>query len=208
MVKALPQKAPRTRDKEAKIAAITEATLSLIEEKGYDNVTSRDIAGAAGVSNGLVFKYFPGGKPAIARALSLRMMREIVELHMPGSADFDDFPGYLRSTFPRVLAYGKKNSRIFSAITIASLVDEEVFEGIEETDDYDENALPSYFSRFPAIGADRIRRQPELITQWLEITNAVILHHLLYPSAFTIDEKLIDTLVFISLKLWDCEDTT
>ncbi|WP_255334536.1 TetR/AcrR family transcriptional regulator [Methanosarcina sp. KYL-1] len=31
----------------------------LIEIKGYENVTIRDIAEAAGVSIGLIYKYFP-----------------------------------------------------------------------------------------------------------------------------------------------------
>jgi AcrR family transcriptional regulator len=206
MAKVPQPKAVRTRDKDAKIASIMAATLRLIERDGYENVTSRDIAGESGVSNGLVFKYFPGGKPAIVRALSLKIMREILELHMPVEADFDDFPGFLRATFSRVVAYGKKNRRIFTAITIASLTDKEVFEDIEETADYDETALPSFFSQFREIGTGRIRQQPEFVGQWLEVTNAVILHHLMYPSAFATDENLVDVLVNISLKLWDCDE--
>ncbi|MCQ1534962.1 helix-turn-helix transcriptional regulator [Methanosarcina sp. KYL-1] len=47
------------RDRKAKIISIQEATCMLIEIKGYENVTIRDIAEAAGVSIGLIYKYFP-----------------------------------------------------------------------------------------------------------------------------------------------------
>ena len=48
------------RDKEAKICSIVDATRTLIETAGYDEVTIRDIAASAGVSVGLIYKYFPG----------------------------------------------------------------------------------------------------------------------------------------------------
>lgn len=206
MVQVPQPKAVRTRDKKAKIVRIMDATLRLIEKNGYDQVTSREIAKEADVSNGLVFKYFPRGKPAIVRAIGLRLSRDVLGLLMPGAVDFEDFPGSIRVIISRIIAYERNNDRILTAISIASLTDKTVFEGIEEAIDYDETALPAYFSRFKGMNITRIERQPDLVTQWLEIVNAVILHHLLYPSAFATDEKLIDALVKISLKLWDYED--
>ena len=49
------------RNKEVKIIFIQDATCMLIETKGYEKVTIRDIAEAAGVSIGLIYKYFPEG---------------------------------------------------------------------------------------------------------------------------------------------------
>ena len=198
------QKKARTRDKEGKITGIIEATASLIEANGYSNVTTRDIARAAGVSNGLVFKYFPGGKPEIVKEIvSRKFVLDILKIYMPDSAEFSDFQGYLRKALYDSIGYARKHHEIYTALTIASLSDKKFFNGIEDTIIIDDTAMKTFIGKFKGINLDGRKNLQEFTTQWLEVINAMIMHHLFYPSAFETDEKLVDMLVEISVKLWD-----
>jgi len=58
------------RDKPAKIRKIVSTTKKLVSERGYSAVTTHHIAEEAGVSVGLVYKYFPGGKPITVKIFS------------------------------------------------------------------------------------------------------------------------------------------
>jgi AcrR family transcriptional regulator len=73
------EKTLRKRDKKAKIERIIEATKRMIEEKGYMATNTNRISEVAGVSVGLIYKYFPEGKADIAYEVSLRYHTAIVE---------------------------------------------------------------------------------------------------------------------------------
>jgi AcrR family transcriptional regulator len=57
-----------TETKEATRQAILNATHTLLRERGWENVGTRDIASAAGIANGTLFNYFPT-KEAIVGAI-------------------------------------------------------------------------------------------------------------------------------------------
>jgi AcrR family transcriptional regulator len=203
MGKKLQQKTARVRDKDAKIASIIDATISLIEANGYSNVTTREIARAANVSNGLVFKYFPDGKPEIVKAiLSKKFVLEVLNIYTPDTAEFDDFPGYMRKALSDSIAYARRHREIYTAITIASLSDTKFFEGLEDKIIVDESAIQIFLGKFNGINLEGRKNLWEFTAQWLDLLNGAIMHHLFYPSAFTTDDKLVDMLVEISLKLW------
>jgi AcrR family transcriptional regulator len=69
----------KKRNRKAKIERIVEATRRMIEEKGFMGTNTNRIAEAAGVSVGLVYKYFPGGKADIAYEISLRYHSPIAD---------------------------------------------------------------------------------------------------------------------------------
>lgn len=198
-----PQPKKRTRDKEAKIARIIDATLLLIEKKCYARVTSRDIAREAGVSNGLVFKYFPEGKPAILKELGLRCRRDTFKLQASDTVDFDDFPGFLRAALTDYVAYERKYIHLYSALTSAIESDKELYSRMEEFFKVDREAMQAFFARFKGIDVNRRGNPGDFIVQWLYIVDAAIDHYLLYPNVFASDEQLVDMLVEMSLKLWD-----
>jgi len=195
-----------TRDKEAKIACIIDATLRLIEVKGYDSVTSRDIAKEAGVSNGLVFKYFPEGKPAILKELGLQCRRDTFNFHMPEKVDFNDFPGFLRTALFAYVAHERKYIHLYEALTMALRSDKKLYSSFEEFSKVDNEAMRIFFLQFKNTNIDRVTDQGEFITQWIFLIDATIDHHLLYPIAFATDEKLVDMLVDLSVKLWGYDE--
>ncbi len=53
---------------EERRAAILEAVLRVFAEKGFDGTTTRELADAAGVSEALLFEYFPT-KDALSAAI-------------------------------------------------------------------------------------------------------------------------------------------
>jgi AcrR family transcriptional regulator len=193
----------RTRDKEAKITRIIDAMMSLIEVKGYDSVTSRDIAKEAGVSNGLVFKYFPDGKPAILKELGIRCRRDTFSLHMPDKVDFDDFPGFLRTALIAYIAHERKYIHLYWALTTALQSDKKLYSSFEEFSKDDHDAMLSFFQQFKRTKISRVTDPGQFIAEWMFVIDATIDHHLLYPIAFASDEKLVDMLVDLSLKLWE-----
>jgi DNA-binding transcriptional regulator YbjK len=56
-----------TRDREEKINLIYEAFSRIVESIGYEKATTRKIAEEAGISVGIIYRYFSEGKPAIAQ---------------------------------------------------------------------------------------------------------------------------------------------
>jgi AcrR family transcriptional regulator len=60
---------PVHRDKEGKIGDLKQAFTQLVMADGYESVTIRQIARRVNVSVGLIYHYFPGGKPTIAAAI-------------------------------------------------------------------------------------------------------------------------------------------
>lgn len=69
---------PKRLEPDARRSAILTAAVSLAETRGYHNITRDDVAQAAGVSAGLVTRYFYA-MPELRR----RVMEEAVRLQIP-----------------------------------------------------------------------------------------------------------------------------
>ncbi len=67
-------------DKEKKIAKILKATEFFIREVGYSNMTTNKIAEKADVSIGLLYKYFPHGKPDLVCGIMRKLTEEKKEV--------------------------------------------------------------------------------------------------------------------------------
>ena len=193
----------RTRDKDAKIAGIIDAMMRLIEVRGYAGITSRDIAKEAGVSNGLVFKYFPDGKPGILKELGIRCRRDAFSFHMPDKVDFNDFPGFLRTALKAYIAHERKYIHLYWALTTAIQADKELYSSFEDFSRIDQEAMLAFFVRFKHTKIGHVKDPGVFVNQWIFMVDATIDHHLLYPIAFASDEELVDKLVEFSVKLWD-----
>jgi AcrR family transcriptional regulator len=69
-----------TRDKESKIDSIVQATIHLIEERGYERFSVNDIPKKAGLSIGTIYRYFPQGKPDVLREIIKRNTKKMMDL--------------------------------------------------------------------------------------------------------------------------------
>lgn len=82
--------APPTQKGERTRAKILEAALALFQEKGYAATTLRDIAGAAGVSLGLTYRYF-ASKEELVLALYADVAVQVSVHKLPAGSVGDRF---------------------------------------------------------------------------------------------------------------------
>jgi AcrR family transcriptional regulator len=194
------------RNKGQKVGNILASTKRLIEDEGYERVTIRDIAKESGVSVGLIYKYFPGGKPEIVREIGMRFVTELTAAGRPESVDFEDFSGFLKGFFTANLAYYRNNRRFLSALAIATITDQKIFEGFEDVGEEKLEALTGFFSSFRGVDFSGKGEPWLFIAKWSDVTKSIMLHHAIYPSPFKPgedDEELVGLLVKISLMMWD-----
>ncbi|MFW9975868.1 MAG: TetR/AcrR family transcriptional regulator [Candidatus Thorarchaeota archaeon] len=68
------------RDKRSKIDSVVQATVALIEEKGYSGFSVNEIPERTNLSIGTVYRYFPRGKSDILREIIARNNQALVEM--------------------------------------------------------------------------------------------------------------------------------
>jgi Transcriptional regulator len=197
------------RDKKAKIVSIHDATCMLIETKGYENVTIRDIAEAAGVSIGLIYKYFPGGKYDILIEISYQYTDELLRIKQPETVDFYDFPGYIRDVIKNMQQYYKDNSSLIKALIMTSLLDSEILEEIQKTDVKDYKAVSEFFCRFNGVEIGD-KNPLEVLVYWGLTVKSILLFSIIYLSSFPLisEEALTDLIVDLSLNIWGYQKTS
>jgi AcrR family transcriptional regulator len=195
------------RDKKAKIISIQEATCILIETKSYENVTIRDIAEAAGVSIGLIYKYFPGGKFDILKEISSRYTGELLMTNKPEDINFNDFPAYIRNVISNILQYSKDNRFLAKALILSALLDGEIMEEYKKMDKMDfeykkHKAASEFFCRFNGVHIGD--KDPlEVFMDWGIMVDGIILYNTINPLyLIRSEESLTDLMVDLSLKIW------
>ncbi|AKB56883.1 TetR/AcrR family transcriptional regulator [Methanosarcina barkeri] len=193
------------RDKKAKIITIQDAMCMLIETKGYENVTIRDIAEAASVSIGLIYKYFPGGKFDILKEIGYRYTDELLRIKQPETIDFNDFPGYMRDVIKNMQQFYKDNSPLIKALIMATLSDSEIMDEIKKMDVKDYKTASEFFCRFN--GVDIGNKDPlEVLVCWGFTVKSIILCDIIYPLPLMDEEALTDLMVDLSLKIWGYQE--
>ena len=80
-----------TRDKKGKIKKIIDITLDLIAEKGYDNISTNQIAAASNISIGTIYRYFPEGKSEIVVKTAGMMFSKLPLKDLAFSIDTENF---------------------------------------------------------------------------------------------------------------------
>ncbi|AKB55048.1 TetR family transcriptional regulator [Methanosarcina sp. A14] len=193
------------RDKKAKIITIQDAMCMLIETKGYENVTIRDIAEAASVSIGLIYKYFPGGKFDILKEIGYRYTDELLRIKQPETIDFNDFPGYMRDVIKNMQQFYKDNSPLIKALIMATLSDSEIMDEIKKMDVKDYKTASEFFCRFN--GVDIGNKDPlEVLVCWGFTVKSIILCDIICPLPLMDEEALTDLMVDLSLKIWGYQE--
>lgn len=191
------------RDKKAKIISIQDAMCMLIKTKGYENVTIRDITEAAGVSIGLIYKYFPEGKSDILKEISYRYMDKLLRIKQPETIDFNDFPGYMRDVIKNMQQFYKDNSPLIKALTMATLNDSEIVDEIKKMDVKDYKAASEFFCSFSGVEIND--KDPlEVFVYWGITVKSILLFSMiyLYSTPLINEENLTDLMVDLSLKIW------
>lgn len=97
---------------------VVEAAITMFAEKGYANTSTSEIAKAAGVSEGTIFRHY-GTKENLLLAVVLPFLKE----SLPGLAEellseiapqnFDKFENFLRAILKNRMAFLRANKEIF-----------------------------------------------------------------------------------------------
>ena len=190
------------RDKKAKIQRIILSTKILVEDRGYNMVSIRDIAKKAEVSIGLIYKYFPKGKFDILKQMSSQYIDGGFMMKQPDKIDFTDFPGYIREVNQNMLELHKKNSKLVKAITIAALMEDSILEDIKMFNAEEYVIIPEFFSKFTGVDIPP-KDYVKILTEWSLTIKSLIFYFNTFPTIFNDDESFLDILVDITLKIWN-----
>jgi AcrR family transcriptional regulator len=190
-----------TRDKEAKISAIIEATRRLIETVGYEKMTIRDIAEEADVSVGLIYKYFPGGKfEILARGFGGESMDRMLKMNV-GDVDLNDFPGYMRALIKYMQQIFKQNEVMMKALIAASLLGGDMAVDVKNIDINDYARVAEFFCNFK--GVDAGDKDPvKLLLYWGTCIKGTFISCLMYPLPPGDEDAIAELLVDQSLRIW------
>ncbi len=194
----------KRRDKEAKIRGIAQATQQLLERGDLSQLTIRDIAEEADVSVGLIYKYFPEGKPGIIKEIGLTTIHNLIDVL--GSIDEEmDFPDFLNSFIGSVLEYTIKNKKLLRATAVMALTDNEVLKGYEMIEEQELEPLTDRMIGFKGV---HVPEEDSLIftAKWIDLIVSAINHYALYPTPFESDKDITAMLTEISLVIWKYEE--
>ena len=116
-----------TRNKQEKINLILTTFADLVNRHGYDTLSTRHIAKAAGISVGTIYHYFPEGKHSIASNYIEHVTDELFDTNIfrLGEKSLKEF---LEELIQRYLIVHKKNFEVHKAIDQAILADPVVYQ--------------------------------------------------------------------------------
>jgi len=164
------------RDKDAKIRLIFETFADLVNRNGYDRLSTRHIAEAAGISVGTIYHYFPGGKHTIASRYIDRVTDELFDPSIFRGIEERDLRWFFDGLIRRYLFVHRESLEIHRAIDQAILADPDV----------------------RRRNRDSIVTNMEVLAGFLLLFNVLegIIHrHLFVYPLFEADEELISFLV-------------
>lgn len=191
---------PLGKGKLAKKALIMDVTKRMIEDHGYQQTTTNKIAQSAGISIGLVYKYFPGGKIDILREIGL------LELQKVRSHIQQDVEGLSASTLPVAISHfirhmldqHKTNQRISAALDIAILSSDPDARALntEIQDVNSSNILPT--EQLKSLG---ISISAERMESLRKLVHACIHWHLNMELLSKTDDGFVETMTEVCLAL-------
>jgi AcrR family transcriptional regulator len=187
-----------TRNKDTKIDNIVNTFFQLVNNRGYEKVSTNHVAEAAGVSIGTVYRYFPEGKPSIIRELFEKNKNEIFNQEDFVLTGEETLPGVIRTLVTNHLRVHRKNFEIHRAYQLAILVNKEVFEDYETTIREANLEIVKKLREenefFNTIPEDRLVKKFILIYNIIE---AFVMRHLYTVPVFVNDESLVEFLIKI-----------
>jgi len=184
-----------TRDKQEKINKIFDVFFNLVLKNGYDKTSTNNVAEAAGLSIGTVYRYFPEGKKDIIRQYFEKSVETTMELEDFVNLEENNIPLAFSSFISNMLKNNNKNKGYNIAFRSAILSDENLAEAqkkriFEVSEDF-VKILRKSNEFFKSRDEKRIVRGFVFIYNLL---NAIIYHHTIFMKFFEKDEDLVDYL--------------
>ena len=185
----------RSRDKKGKNQLILDTFARLVNEEGYDSLSTRHIAKEAGISVGIIYHYFPGGKHSIAMSYMERLTQNIFDPEMFMNATDDKSLKNLYQTFiMNHLKSHRENLELHRAMDQAILADPKVR---EQNSMIIKKNLESATLQLIRLGLFSADQSIQVLRNFLfnfQLIEAVIHRHMLFNPFFETDEELAEAL--------------
>ena len=200
------EKVDKRGNKELSIKKIVKATEEVIEKKGYRDSKIKDISEKADVSIGLIYKYFPKGKPEIVievmkRSPIFRGISAISEdrmnqmLSLPPEA----FVKAVRRVFIAIIETHRKQAKFGPAVERAMQASKELYAELYELSNNNMDLIPvisRILNKFN-YPEEKLEQRSEL---FIHTVDSLIHRHTFYGEIVDTDEELAEYLTELFLK--------
>ncbi|MFX1340458.1 MAG: TetR/AcrR family transcriptional regulator [Promethearchaeota archaeon] len=184
------------RNKEEKIKIIYDTFITLLKEKGYNNLSTNNIAEIAPISLGTIYRYFPEGKAAIAKKYFEYIKDKIINEEFFLQAKNKNLPDLFKSIISRHLLVYRENINAFLAYEQAMLANKELFKNYKiSVLDFAEKTVKSLRKEhilFRSIPEKQFYKGFIFSYNFIE---AITRRHLVIFPMFETDEELISFLM-------------
>lgn len=184
-----------SRNKQEKINSIYTTFYRLLNEIGYDKVTTNLIADVSNISIGTIYRYFPDGKSSIMKGTLKHTSNKIFDIDEFNSMNEDNLQEMVELLIRKHLLVHREHYQYHLAVNQAILSNKELF------NEYSENlnklfaTIAEEISRtndlFKSVSRNSLIHTLLLLFNTLE---AYIHRHLFITQIFPIDEDLVQFL--------------
>ena len=193
-------KKTRQESKKSTIQKIVRTTKMMILRDGYNTITTTKIAKEADISVGIIYSYFPEGKPAIAKEIFKEGIIDLIDDKLISSLNEDTFLPFIKQLLTKFVSQHKENKSILIAMSIAVLTNEEIFKDFPFLDQMEFDLVKRLFLAMKELGwyKDPVSSITEILL--LKIIDILVHHHIVYEKIFESDSELIEFLTEFTVK--------
>jgi AcrR family transcriptional regulator len=187
----------REQSKQDSIKRILDVSKNMILEGNYFTTTTRRIAKAANISIGLVYKYFPKGKPEIAFEICKREYSEFLKKNKFPQLTAKNIPQIIREVLKNFVQFHTERAQLIAALDIAFLSKKSNMLDFDEADILEMNPIPKILTQRYKSDSNKLMKIKKMNTILLNTIESIIHRHVNYSRIFDSDEELVDFLVYI-----------
>jgi AcrR family transcriptional regulator len=193
-------KKTREESKKATIQKIVQTTKTMILRDGYNAITTTKIANEAKISVGIIYSYFPEGKPAIAKEIFKEGIIKLIDDEIISDLNEDTFPTFIKQIITKFVSQHRENESILIAMSIAILTNDEIFKNFLFLNQTEFDKVTKLILVMKELGlySDPVSAKTGILL--LKILDTLIHHHIVFEEIFESDSELIEFLSEFALK--------
>ncbi|MHA2175773.1 MAG: TetR/AcrR family transcriptional regulator [Candidatus Hodarchaeales archaeon] len=193
-------KKTREESKKATIQKIVQTTKTMILRDGYNAITTTKIANEAKISVGIIYSYFPEGKPAIAKEIFKEGIIKLIDDEIISDLNEDTFPTFIKQIITKFVSQHRENESILIAMSIAILTNDEIFKDFLFLNQTEFDKVTKLILVMKELGlySDPVSAKTGILL--LKILDTLIHHHIVFEEIFESDSELIEFLSEFALK--------
>jgi len=190
----------RQESKRSTIHKIVHTTKMMILRDGYNAITTTKIAKEADISVGIIYSYFPEGKPAIAKEIFKEGVIDLIDDDLISDLNEDTFIPFIKRILTKFVSQHRENESILTAMSITVLTNEEIFKDFPFLNQTEFDKVIKLILAMKELGLyeDPVSAKTGILL--LKVMDILVHHHIVYEEIFESDSELIEFLVEFILK--------